>query len=160
MNMVQAEILLLRVFRIWLRLPGEFEVTTLIDPLQLLGLLQACTWGMRHLQMMDCPWWLIVTLLDIQGRWPPLAGGTVIEMGGQEFLVIDIDHWLLRLVSMIGFPQRYPSVYRGTLFLFVNITKGFVSNFLKFEHLLSCVIVKPWLGMLVYLQHLSKFLPM
>ena len=102
MNLELVEILLLlKVFIIiWLKLQEEFTVTTLKDPLQLLGLLLAYVWDVWHLLMMDCIWCPKVTLLDSQGHWPPLAGRTIIEMEGQEYLVTDIGHWMMRLVSI------------------------------------------------------------
>ncbi|MCI22846.1 DNA binding zinc finger protein (Pspzf), partial [Trifolium medium] len=39
-------------------------------------------------------------------------------MEGQEFRVKDIEHWLMRLVSMLDLLLRYRSVYRRTLILF------------------------------------------
>jgi len=125
MNLELAEILLLhKVFIIIVRLSllEEFAVTTLKDPLQLLGLLPACAWVAWHLLMMDCIWWLKVTLLDIQGHWPPLAGTAMIEMEGQEYIVIDIEHWLMRLVSMINLTLRYLwHLLSRALFLWVMI---------------------------------------
>ena len=120
MNLELAEILPLHkvfIIIVWLNLLEEFAVTILKDPLQLLGVLPACGWVAWHLLMMDYIWWLKVTLLDIQGHWPPLAGTAMIEMEGQEYIVIDIEHWLMRLVSMINLTLRY---------LWVSSLKSFV----------------------------------